>query len=447
MYSIGIDIGTSTICGVLADSRGVSVRTLTKANDSGVKSSRPWEMAQEPERIVEIVRSLIGELTDGICEVVSVGLSGQMHGVLYVDASGMAVSHLYTWQDRRGTLEYKEGKSYSAWLSETGGRPVSSGYGLVTHFYNLKNGLVPSGAVKVCTVMDYVAIRLCGKRTPMIEASNAASFGFFDCESLDFDLEALGKVGIGPDMLPEVVPSSTVCGYYGDTPVVVSIGDNQASFIGAVKDFDKSVLVTVGTSSQISVHTNVYHSVEGLDTRPFPGGGYILVGAALCGGSTFALLKQFFKDSSRLFTGMEVSDADIFDKFTSVEYSRETESDLKVRTSFDGTRLRPDLKGAIENISSVNFTPESLIVGFLRGVCRELSDFYSQVPESVRKGKVRLVGSGNAVRNNALLRGFLEDAFGMRLDESPCREESAMGACVNGMVGAGLLDSYGKVSA
>ncbi len=44
-------------------------------------------------------------LPDGI------GFTGQMHGMLYVDASGMAVSPLYTWQDGSGEIPLEDGRT------------------------------------------------------------------------------------------------------------------------------------------------------------------------------------------------------------------------------------------------------------------------------------------------------------------------------------------------
>lgn len=86
-----------------------------------------------------IVLELIQELRIQYPDIKGIGLSGQMHGILYVDAEGLAVSPLYTWQDMRGSLLYKDGISYAAYLSGQTGFPLSTGFGLVTHYYNKVN--------------------------------------------------------------------------------------------------------------------------------------------------------------------------------------------------------------------------------------------------------------------------------------------------------------------
>ena len=46
-------------------------------------------------------------ISDFITEDIAViGITGQMHGIVYTDCNGMAISPLYTWQDGRGNLPY-----------------------------------------------------------------------------------------------------------------------------------------------------------------------------------------------------------------------------------------------------------------------------------------------------------------------------------------------------
>ena len=61
-----------------------------------------------------------------------------------------------------------------------------------------------------------------------------------------------------------------------------------------MRDKTAEMLVNVGTGSQFSVFTPHYLQADGLETRPMPGGGYLLAGASLCGGRAYALLEQFF---------------------------------------------------------------------------------------------------------------------------------------------------------
>ena len=442
MNFLGIDIGTSSICGIVYNTVSKDIVSIAKINNTDMLSCNVWEKVQDANAIVDIVLDLIQELRIQYPDIKGIGLSGQMHGILYVNAEGEAVSPLYTWQDMRGSLLYKDGMSYAAYLSKQTGFPLSTGFGLVTHYYNKVNSLVPQNAVKLCTIMDYTAMRLTGKCEPLVDCSNAASLGFFDKEKLAFDKEALWNVGIDNSILPEIGKAFSRVGHYENISVYTAIGDNQASFLGSIRDIRHSIHITVGTSSQISVYSDDYLNVPLLDTRPLPGGGYILVGAALCGGCSFSLLKKFFSETIKLYTGEEMDDTDLYKIMVSVPYKEVQEDDIRVETLFGGTRSHPEKRGKIMNISCLNWHPENLIRGFLEGMSQELYDFYQLLPNSIRERKTILVGSGNGIKRNPLLCQILEERFKCHLQVSACREEAALGACICGMVGNGYINNF-----
>ena len=76
-----------------------------------------------------------------------------------------------------------------------------------------------------------------------------------------------------------------------------------------------------------------------------------------------------------------------------------------------------------------NFTPENLILGFMRGIVNELLDFYNILPNYLKQNKNILVGSGNAIKKNDLLCTVLENLFNFKLKLSLTGEEAALGVC------------------
>lgn len=432
MHFIGIDIGTSSISSVAYDYEKKEIESVTIDNDSTLPSTATWEKIQSPQRIIEIVEEIIDEFSSRYPDMMGIGVTGQMHGMLYLNEQGEAISPLYTWQDGRANQVCRDGQTYATFLSEETGYTLATGFGLVTHYYNQINGLVPDGAKQICTIMDYVVMKLTGRNTPLTDYSNGASLGFFDLEHLTFDHTALKKVGIDISLLPELAGTASCCGYFKENiPVYPAIGDNQAAFLGSVKDRCKSLHITVGTSSQISIYSEKFIQIPTLDTRPFPGGGYILVGAALCGGQAFVMLKNFFEKTLEKFTKEQPEGSDIYQAMTSVLY-KENSNDLPiVETLFDGTRFSPDKRGSIVNISLYNFTPENLILGFLKGISRELYNFYQCLPDNIKNEKHIIIGSGNALKKNPLLCRAFEEQFNAELFISDYQEEAAFGACLN----------------
>jgi len=98
------------------------------------------------------------------------------------------------------------------------------------------------------------------------------------------------------NLFPEVAKNRCLLGQTSDgIPVVNAIGDNQASFLGAVKEPEKSILVNVGTGSQVSCMGSAYAKTSGMETRPFVDGQYLFVNSPLCGGRAYAMLADFYQ--------------------------------------------------------------------------------------------------------------------------------------------------------
>jgi len=440
---VGIDIGTSTISGIIFDPETRNFRSVTKKNSSYMKSENDWEDLQDPQIILNTVKDILDEFLAGPDEIRGIGITGQMHGILYVDKDGHCISPLYTWQDRRGDLFYKDDLSYAGFLTRSTGYPLATGYGLVTHFYNSKNNLIPNGSQKICTIMDYVVMNLAGNRLPVIDPSNAASLGLYNLNNIAFDREALKKAAIPQDILPEIATSVEIAGYYNKKIYVCNaIGDNQSSFLGSVNDIETSVLINIGTGSQISAYTELLLKESCLEHRPFPGGGYILVGSALSGGSSLVILKNFYSEVIKMFSNKSCEEIDFYKAVNSLPFFVEPLNELQVDVCFRGTRGDPLKRGSIMNISASNMTPENLIYGFLQGICNELHGFFEKIPLNSKNKIIRLIGSGNAIRMNTLLCSILEGTFGHKMIIPQNPEEAAFGACLCAMAGGKQVGGF-----
>ena len=376
------------------------------------------------EAIAEKIFSIKKRLAEEFSPIDAIGVTGQMHGLLYIDKEGSAVSPLYTWQDKSGELKYND-ITFSEYLTDITGFNAPSGYGLVTDFANRKLGRVPVNAVGLCNIQDYITMKLTGGKTPVTHISNAAGLGFYSFDTFDFDSSALKKIGCDRKMLPRVTSEPEVIGTDSDgIPVTVAIGDNQASFLGSVTDRD-SVLVNIGTGSQVSVLTDKKIGFAAGEIRPFSKTENLLVGAPLCGGRSYALLKSFFEKTLDCFGVTADNIYSVMDKMTEEDT---VSCSLSVDTRFCGTRREPDIKGAILQITEDNFTPQQLTRGFLIGMCRELYAFYEQMEKLTGYKRTQLVGSGNGVRKNKILQHYLEETFKMPIEIPANTEEAAFGA-------------------
>ena len=434
MKIIGIDIGTTSISSVVLDGETkTQVAAKTLPNDTA-RAGRDWERMQDADRIWEKCKSLVAEYRKAWPDVRRIGITGQMHGMLYVDERGCAISPLTTWEDERGNQSYRDGRTYAQELSTRSGYAMATGYGLTTHFYNVQNDQVPEQTTSLTTIMDYVAMRLTGGRRPLIHPTNAASFGLFDIRRGSFDVEACRKAGIDPAILPEVVRGEKVIGRTEDgIEVVIPIGDNQAGILGLCES-EQDIVLNIGTSSQISKISDAIPEAGTLECRPYVGGKYLLLGAGLCGGTSFRMLNDFFRDVCAK-CGDAVSREAMFGyMMAAANEAREAEQDteaLDVRTLFRGTRANPSLRGSIDGITMTNLTMGTLVLGFYRGVLMELYEAYQKMDADPKQG--RLLLCGNALRNNPLLRTLCAERFGREAYLTDQKEETATGAALLAM--------------
>ena len=453
MRAMGIDIGTTTVSVILLDSdSGELLGSRTISHQAFINGKLPVNRVQDAEKLYSLTEKAARELSKEFGKPDSIGLTGQMHGVLYVNEDGKAVTPLYTWQDGSGNEKYNETSTYAQVLREKVGT-AATGYGMTTHFYLAHNNEIPEEAVKMTTISDYVAMRLCDRKTPVLARDMAASWGCFDTEKSSFLTEKLESLGVRTDCIPEVrkghdiVGKAVVDGLDG-VPVMASLGDNQASFIGSVQSLCDTVLVNIGTGSQVSFGTGDFYQTEGsIELRPCTDDSYILAGSGLCGGRAYAMLEQFYQqilkaagkaDDNALYGMMEQQAREFIDE-------NGIDSAWKIRTTFSGTRTNPEERGSITNIGVQNFTPGAMTVGMIAGILEELHDMYQEMCKMTGSKATRLVGSGNGIRRNPLMQELAEKLFGMPLNIPKCQEEAAYGAALHSLVSAGLAESLEEV--
>lgn len=449
MLAMGIDMGTTTISMIIMEGdSGKIIGSRTIAHHGFIEGHIPEAKIQDAEKMVQLVLENASQMAMEYGKVQCIGLTGQMHGMLYVDCDGNAVSPLYIWQDGCGNLLTEDGRSYAEVLRETGGA-ASTGFGLVSHYYLQKNNRIPKEAVKMVTICDYLGMKLCGRKEPVIAKDMAASWGCFDLKKGEFLVEEMKNIGVDISYLPELISEHDIMGYtimeeMKEVPVIVSLGDNQASVLGSVQDLCDTLLINIGTGSQVSMGTTQYQECNGsIELRPCIGETSLMVGAGLCGGRAYAMLENFYR---------EVCDTEesMYEKMEA--QARRFMEDMgmdaawKVKTTFSGTRSKPEEKGSIWGIGIENFHPGAMTLGMLTGMLEELYEMYLQMCEKTGKKATRLVGSGNGIRKNTLLQELAEQLFGMPLLIPVCQEEAAYGAALHALAVSGIVSGMEEAS-
>lgn len=432
MKTIGIDIGTTTIGAVVMDTQDKRFLTsVTIPNGSFIKTACEWERIQDVGLLMKKAKELLDSLLEEYPDTKTIGLTGQMHGILYTDITGQCISPLYTWQDGSGDQPEFGGESLVEQITKKYGIFAATGFGLVTHLYHVKKGHVPEGSVSLCTISDYLGMWLTGRQRPLVHVSNGASLGFYDSKEWRFREEMLTDAGIDLSILPEVTTEVKKLGTYHGKTVLVSLGDNQAGFLSAAGMQEHVWQVNVGTGGQLSVLSEQHFEAAGIEARPFLDKKYILTGAVLCAGRAYAILENFFRSCAQ---SMGMEDGEQYGLMERLARSaKEDAGGISVVTKFKGTRVNPDERGSISGISEENFLPENLVLGVIQGIAGELYEIYHEIHRGTGICADRLAASGNGVRKNPALREALEKMFRAKLAITDYQEEAACGAALSAL--------------
>lgn len=214
-------------------------------------------------------------------------------------------------------------------------------------------------------------------------------------------------------------------------PVFTAIGDNQASLLATLKDWDNEIALTIGTGAQVStvlpLESNIATIKEGkYEIRPFIKGRYIIVGASLCGGSAFAWLINWFSQWCEALKIKIPENSSLYNFFIE-EGMKEGETDLFINPNFLGERYTAELLGEIRNINLNNFTSGNIARALARGIIHNLK---SMIPDNIIADKQQIIASGNALRKNALLAQMAEEILDKPIKIIDSCEEAACGTVV-----------------
>ena len=129
---------THLVCGVLYDAKkGKAILQRTVEHHALLEDGDAFSYTMDAEKLISLSMQIYTELLEkaperpqGVC------VTGQMHGIVYADAEGKAVSPLYTWMDMRGNQPRTEQESFAQYYGRLSGYPLKPGYGALTHLYN-----------------------------------------------------------------------------------------------------------------------------------------------------------------------------------------------------------------------------------------------------------------------------------------------------------------------
>jgi sedoheptulokinase len=440
VWAAGIDVGTTNLELILVDLEGGNITERRSAPVRRIASPNPYAFEQDAADIAAAGTELLAAVKTPFA---SVGVTGQVHGIVYTDEKLKALSPLYSWLDCRG-LEPWNNTTPQAVLEEKTGVRLPAGWGLLTHYANRLFGRVPPEARRMMGITELVAGALTGGPLSRTDDSILAGFGAWTpAGSGPRALLAEVLSPEGPAFL-DAAPPFSVAGYFkgrrsglrsGGVPVAFPVGDNQAGFFGTLPRPEDACFISIGTSGQISFFTKNAVCPGGMELRPYLGKGCLQVGASLAAGKTYEALASLAGEIIRL-SGRTIEDEAVFSLMKDAARTAGASS-LVFETTLAGTRQDTAKRGSITGISLDNLRLGELVLSAVDGIVRELADFTKLTGVSFHEATYIAV-TGSAPRKNDLFLESLRRRFNREI-HVPNFNGAALGAALIGALAAGLI--------
>ncbi len=266
-YLLGIDLGTSGTKTVLFDEKGKKIASKTVEYDL-IQPQNGWA-EQNPNDWWEAAVTTIKAVTQNVDkkDIVGLGISGQMHGLVMVDEKGKVIRNAILWCDGRTTKECAEitEKVGKERLIEISANPALTGFTAGKILWVRKNE--PENYAKCHKILlpkDYIRFKLTGLFGQ--DASDASGTNLYDVKNRCWSKEILEKLEIEENLLPECKESVDIAGNITEkaseitglstiTIVCFGAGDNASAAIGTGVVSTGKAFTTIGTSGVIFAHS------------------------------------------------------------------------------------------------------------------------------------------------------------------------------------------------
>jgi xylulokinase len=449
MALLGIDVGTGGTRAALIDFRGRVIGSAT-AEHAPMSSPHFGWAEQNPEdwwrAACQAIQECLVRSATPASEVSAIGLTGQMHGLVLLDAQDRVIRPALLWCDQRTEEECREITKQvgAARLIELTANPALTGFTLPKIWWVRRHE--PDNWRRVRSLMlpkDYIRFRLTGAHA--IDVADASGTLMFDVVHRRWSQPMLQISRIDEALLPKVFESQEVSGTAHEEgarqsglragiPVVAGAGDQAAGAVGMGIVKPGAVSATIGTSGVVFAATSVpvlepkgriHTFCHAIPDR------WHVMGVTQGAGLSLRWFRDHFGPGKE--DGRD-------------SYDRLAEEAAKTPPGADGLlwapylmgertpHLDPNARGALVGITAQH-TRAHVIRAILEGVAFSLRDSLTMFRAiGVPIQSIRLGGGG---ARSSLWQQIQADIYGMPVELIEADEGAAYGAALLAGVGAG----------
>ncbi len=429
----GLDIGTSSVKGLLVDAVDGTVVARAEAAHP-LSTPHPGWAEQDPEDWWAGGQAVL-EALSGAGTIAGIGLTGQMHGLVTLDAAGRVLRPAMLWNDGRTGAEcaaIEERVGLEQLIALTGNRALTGFTAPKLRWLARHEPDVYARIDRIMLPKDYVRLRLCGEHaTDVADASGTLLFDVAQRRWSDAVVEALE---VDPAWLPCALESPECSGVTATgIPVAAGAGDQAAGALGVGVDRPGPASVVLGTSGVVFAASDDYIADPQARVHAFchavPGGWHSM-GVMLSAAGSLRWLRDAVAPGHSDF-GTLVAEAEQWEPgvegLTFLPYlagERTPHADPDARGAFTGLSLRHD-RGA-------------LVRAVLEGVAFGLRDGLDLVAETAAPPPILGRVSGGGARSTLWLQ-ILASVLELPLQRVAVDEGASFGAALLGGVAAGAF--------
>jgi xylulokinase len=268
---LGIDVSTTGAKALLVDEKGAVVTAAT--TPLTLSTPKPLWSEQDPHEwwagVTKSIQAALSQARVTGGDVEAIGLTGQMHGLVLLDAEQRVLRPAILWNDQRTGAQCDEIRTRMggrARLVKVTGNDALTGFTAPKILWVRANEPdVYARARLVLLPKDYVRLRLTG--VAAMDKADGSGTLLFDLAARGWSDEVLRALDIPRDWLPpthegpEVTGAVTAeaaaaTGLREGTPVMAGGGDQAAGAVGAGAITPGVVSLTLGTSGVVFATTD-----------------------------------------------------------------------------------------------------------------------------------------------------------------------------------------------
>ena len=445
-YLIGVDVGTSATKTVLFDEECRPVAEASAEypmyqpqNGWAEQNPKDWE-----EAAASTIREVMERSRVNKEDVVGLGLSGQMHGLVMLDKDNEVIRPAIIWCDQRTAAECEEitAKVGKERLIEITANPALTGF-TASKILWVRNHEPKNYAAcrHILLPKDYVRFAMTGEYAT--EVSDASGMQLLDVPHRCWSKEVLAKLDIDEALLPKVFESPEITGHISTEfaqraglsekcVVAGGAGDNAAAAVGTGIVEDGKAFTTIGTSGVVFAHTSEPRIDPKGRVHTFccavPGCWHVM-GVTQAAGLS---LKWFRENMAENMDYEAINQA-----IASVPRGSHRLIYLPYLMGERTPHLNPDCRGVIFGLSAMH-TKADMLRSVMEGVSFSLLDCWDILREMKIEVKDMMACGGGS--KSPLWRQMLANMYGCPVKVGGEGGGATLGAAILGGVAAGLFE-------